>query len=89
MPIFYKDGLKFDTDTGNNKKYKVYLPNGHVVYFGDKRYQQYHDSIGGYIHMDHLDPYRRQRYRERHKNDKGVKLDSPEYPGFWSWYYLW
>lgn len=72
-----------------NKKYSVYVfKDGKIklIHFGDKRYQQYHDRLGLYSHLDHHDENRRKLYRERHKYDH---IDDPNYPGFWSYYCLW
>lgn len=85
MTKYYLDGLIFDSDTGNNKKYKVRY-DGKLIYFGDKRYQQYHDKIGHYSNLDHEDKDRRQRYRNRHKNDK---INDPTHAGYYSYWYLW
>ena len=70
--------------TVKNKKYDAYI-DGKKYSFGDQRYEQYHDKIGYYKDLDHLDDDRRYNYINRHKNDK---LD--EYsPGYLSMYYLW
>ena len=83
--IIRKFGYTFNTDTGNNKKYKVFV-NGKYVFFGDKRYQQYHDRIGYYSRLDHLDTDRRARYRQRHHYDY---INDRNHPGYWSYHYLW
>ena len=85
MVKIHKFGYVFDTDTGNNKKYKV-LYNGKYIYFGDKRYAQFHDRISAYSHLDHLDKKRRKLYYQRHENDN---FNDPNYAGFWSANYLW
>ena len=83
--IIHMFGHTFNTDTGNNKKYKV-LVNGKYVYFGDRRYEQYYDKIGAYFYLNHLDKERRARYRERHRNDF---INDPSHAGYWSYNYLW
>ena len=85
MMIIRKFGHVFDTNTGNNKKYKV-LVNGKYVYFGDKRYQQYRDKIGYYSMKDHGDKTRRENYRSRHQGDH---INDPNFAGYWSYRYLW
>ena len=85
MVVYYKDGYKFDTNTHNNKKYKVCY-NNKLIYFGDKRYQQYYDKLGHYSHLNHLDKQRRQNFKNRHKNDN---YNNPNYSSYWSYRYLW
>lgn len=77
---------RFKRSTKLNKKYMVITPKGRTIHFGDKRYQHYHDKIGLYKHLDHNDSKRRALYRQRHKKDK---INDPEYPGYYSWRYLW
>ena len=79
------DGLIFDSDTGNNAKYKVKYKNK-TIYFGDGRYQQYKDQIGHYSDNDHNDKKRRKLYHARHKNDN---FTDPTYPSYYSSKYLW
>lgn len=69
------------------KKYDVFDCRTHkkLASFGDIRYQQYHDKIGYYKELDHLDNIRRKNYRNRHRNDN---LDRPS-AGYFSYYYLW
>lgn len=73
-----------------NKKYSVMVKstsgNLKIIHFGDSRYQQYHDQIGRYQHLDHFDRERRKRYRQRHIKDN---INNKNTPGYWSWWYLW
>ena len=66
-----------------------------TVQFGDRRYQQYHDStpLKLYSHLDHWDNARRSRYRKRHQNIL-LKDGTPAYkkkytPAYFSYKYLW
>jgi hypothetical protein len=81
--------IGFEQGTGY-KKYNALIlstAQGKIkkIPFGDKRYQQYHDKIGLYSHLDHNDEIRRLNYKKRHKNDKLNEFS----PGYFSWYYLW
>lgn len=51
------------------KKYYAEV-GGRKVHFGDVRYQQYHDKMGRYSHLDHLNPARRASYKTRHHKDR-------------------
>lgn len=79
----------FEIPTSGFKKYNAVLQNarGEVkrVGFGDRRYEQYHDKIGRYAHLDHFDPKRRDNYRKRHAGENAVPLT----PGWFAWHYLW
>jgi hypothetical protein len=73
------------------KKYSVYVMNDQtnnkkLIHFGDARYEQFHDKLGKYSHLDHEDPRRRALYRKRHRRDNINNMDSPAY---WSWHFLW
>lgn len=59
------------------KKWRVYLPDGVHVDYGDSRYEDY---------LIHKNVDRKNRYKIRHKNDN---IEDPHYPGFWSWHHLW
>lgn len=72
-----------------NKKYDIFKDDKKILSFGDRRYSHYTDKLGYYKHLDHNDKDRRKLYRIRHKEDKGVVLNSPKYPGFFSWHFLW
>lgn len=81
--------IGFEQGTGY-KKYNalIYDDSNNLVKkipFGDRRYQQYHDKIGLYSHLDHHDERRRLNYQKRHKNDKLNEFS----PGYFSWHYLW
>ena len=74
------------------KKYNAILKNkktGKIkkVPFGSSLYQQYKDSTGLnlYSDLDHNDPDRRRKYRQRHQKDMKNKFSS----GYFSWHYLW
>lgn len=70
-----------------NKKYDVYDKNYHYKFsYGDIRYQHYKDAFKYYSSLNHLDEQRRKNYRTRHKNDY---INNPDYPGFWSYHFLW
>lgn len=51
------------------KKYYT-IVDGKRVYFGDQRYQQFHDKIGYYSFLDHNDHKRRESYWNRHGRSK-------------------
>ena len=96
MSVIYKfhkkvDGFDFYAPSYHDgKKYDVYFinpPTGRTVHvsFGDTNYQQYHDKIGYYSSLDHMNQKRRTNYRQRHKNDDLDHLT----PGYFSYYYLW
>ncbi len=96
MSVIYKfhkkiDGFDFYAPSiHKDKKYDVYFktPYGNKtinVSFGDIHYQQYHDKIGYYATLDHMNKKRRDRYRSRHQNDDLDHLT----PGYFSYYYLW
>jgi hypothetical protein len=76
--------------TPKGKKYSVYVKstksNPKLIHFGASGYQQYKDKIGLYSNLDHLDKNRRALYRKRHANDH---ILNKNYPGYWSWKYLW
>lgn len=59
------------------KKWRVWLPDGSHVDYGDSRYEDY---------LIHKDVERKNAYRNRHKHDN---IENPTYPGFWSWWHLW
>jgi len=59
------------------KKWRVYLPDGSHVDYGDDRYQDY---------TQHKNLNRKNSYRNRHKHDN---IENPHFPGFWSWHHLW
>jgi hypothetical protein len=76
------DLYKLYKSTRKNKKFDIYIVNpktGRIlkVSFGDSRYEDY---------TIHKDKQRRERYRNRHRNDK---LDDITSAGFWSYHVLW
>lgn len=75
-----------EPSTKKNKKYDVYLDDKYLLSFGDIRYQQYKDRLGYYSKLNHNDPERRDLYKTRHHHDH---INDPNYPGFWSWWFLW
>ena len=88
MTQFRKSKTKF-------KKYDALTPKGRWIPFGDKRYFQYRDAtpLKLYKHLDHNDPARRKRFRDRHREIK-TKDGTPAYldkeqPAYYSWHYLW
>jgi len=76
----------YDKNTPRGKKYSVITPKGKLIHFGAAGYEQYKDRIGKYKSLDHKDPVRRKAYRLRHSSDY---ITDPEYPGYYSWKYLW
>ena len=80
----------FEISKHKNKKYDAILFNKYnskkaIISFGDKRYQQYHDRLGYYKHLNHGDKTRKLNYRKRHVKDIGNKYSS----GWFSLHYLW
>ena len=102
MPTLPK-GTKFIIPKSGNKKYTAIIPQPNNktkrVSFGDRRYQQYKDSVpksmggGKWSKKNHLDPQRRKSYRARHGNLRckdGKKCITKKYsPAWFSYYYLW
>lgn len=86
-------GYKFYWSKGTGcKKYKVEIidSDGYKVktlQFGDKRYEQYKDSVPLklYSHLDHGDKNRRRLYRIRHDKDRHRPLTA----GWFADKYLW
>ena len=70
-----------------NKKYDAVFDDGHVVSFGDRRYQHYEDrtKLRAFSHLDHLDPARRAAFDARHRKNIGRKYSA----GWFSKQYLW
>lgn len=66
------------------KKYYA-LVEGKHVYFGDIRYQQYHDKMGYYKILDHNDQKRRSLYWSRHNKS----IDKIGTPGWFAIHILW
>lgn len=80
--------VAFYPSNRENKKYKavVYKDSKKIgtYHFGDKRYEQYKDSVSNlYSKLNHNDKERRKLYRARHKEGKFPS------PAWFSWNYLW
>jgi hypothetical protein len=75
------------------KKYSVYTPSGRLIHFGDRRYEQYCDTLGHWSHLDHHDKKRRRSYWARHKairrGDGSLAYTNRESPEYYSMKYLW
>ena len=80
------------------KKYTAIMPDGSRSSFGDRRYEQYKDSVpksqggGLYAYLNHKDKDRRKAYRKRHSSIlTGTKraIDVKYSPAWFSYYYLW
>lgn len=78
-----------------NKKYTAITPDGKMVHFGDRRFEQFHDRtpLHLYSHLDHNNTARRINYRRRHRAIL-LKNGEPAYkkkysPAWFSYYYLW
>ena len=90
-----KSSITFIRGPANHKYTAIINKNGKKlrVNFGDKRYEQYHDKIGLYSHLDHNDKERRKRYIKRHSaiiNKDGSKAVNVKYsPAWFSLRYLW
>lgn len=74
------------------KKYIAVLLNPQTnrevrVSFGDRRYEQYHDRIGKYKHLDHQNKERRRLYRLRHAGE-GEERNKYK-AGWFAWHILW
>lgn len=92
-------GMKFIVPSTGYKKYTAILKDGKRVSFGDRRYEQYKDSVpvsmggGKWKKKDHKDKDRRKNYRARHGAlvcKDGKKCISKKYsPAWFSYYYLW
>ena len=70
-----------------NKKYSVYvMKNGKVklLHFGDRRYQQYNDTLGYFSKLDHNDKIRRNRYYARMGETKDITTAK-----YWANNFLW
>lgn len=83
--------LYWSRGTGH-KKYKVVITdlNGvklKTVQFGDKRYEQYKDSVPLklYSHLNHNDKNRRRLYKNRHEKDRHNHFTA----GWFADKYLW
>ena len=83
----------FALSSRKNKKYMVISPKGEVIHFGDTRYQQFHDKLGAYSHLDHNDKQRRDRYLKRAKGIKNkegkLTWKDKESANYYAVKYLW
>lgn len=81
--------MEWSRGTTGHAKYRVRLPDGRVVQFGDTRYQHFRDRtpLRLYSHLDHGDAERRRRYRLRH-GAQGHHLKKHS-PAWFAWHYLW
>lgn len=97
MPSYYHKSdyklIGFEKSKRKNKKYLAALEHkktGKVVklHFGDKRYQHFKDStpLKKFSHLDHKDPERRRRFRQRHKS---FLKDGYYSPSYFSYHFLW
>lgn len=64
MPWTFKGYRIFRSVDKPNKKYYALVGNRRV-YFGARAYQHYRDRLGAYSRLDHLDPERRRRFKQR------------------------
>jgi hypothetical protein len=90
---------KFEKSTRKGKKYMVRYKDK-LIHFGalkpdGKGYLHYKDitGLGLYSNLDHNDPERRKRYRDRHSKIL-LKDGTPAYKNknqssYWAYYYLW
>lgn len=88
MTIYYKFGYKFVAPSKTeHKKYDVYdvKTDKKIASFGDVRYEQYHDKIGHYSHLNHHNEGRRRLYKMRHIKD----IHNMNSAGGFSFKYLW
>ena len=86
----------FDSHTPKGKKYSVYvLKNNkpHLIHFGCRTMQQYHDKIGRWKALDHLDKDRRANYLARARgivNGQGkLTYKDKNHANYYSINYLW
>lgn len=85
--------IKFEKSNRKHKKYNAIIQNKITkknvkIPFGDNRYEQFLDitGLGAYSHKNHLDIFRRENYRKRHKTFLKHDMFSA---GFFSYYFLW
>lgn len=92
--------MEFKKSTNSTKKYMVKTPSGRWIHFGalsqdGKKYQHYKDTtpLKLYTHLNHNDPERRRRYKERHSKillkDGTPAYKDREQPAYYSWNFLW
>ena len=69
----------YDIFVSDKKEKKYYAVGPHSkkkIYFGSATYQQYHDKMGHYKHLDHGDKERRRLFKARHNKNRH-KVGSP------------
>ena len=92
--------MEFKKSTNYNKKYMVKTPSGRWIHFGaltpnGKGYFHYRDTtpLKLYTHLNHNDPERRRRYKERHSKillkDGTPAYKDREQSAYYSWNFLW
>ena len=92
--------LRFEVPEKGRAKYRAVFADGRPsVEFGDRRYQQYHDSVpesmggGKWSHLNHGDEKRRERYRARagkqRTADGELAISHPGSAAWFSYWFLW
>jgi hypothetical protein len=71
---------KLEESTRKDKKWKVTTPNGKIINFGAKGYEDY---------TIHKDDNRRDNYISRHKTRENWTETGIETAGWWSYWLLW
>lgn len=99
MPPQLPPGTKFKVPKGGDKKYVACIPGHKPVYFGNRNYEHYKDSVpkrlggGKWSHLDHGDPKRRKSFQARHRGIKlknGKSACTKKYTACWfSYNFLW
>jgi len=89
--VFYDKGI-----TPTSKKYSVFVLRNnkpHLIHFGYRSMQHYHDKIGRWKHLDHNDKERRKNYLARAKGirDKygNLTYKDKNHANFYAIRYLW
>lgn len=80
--------IGFEKSLNPKKKYDAYIQDDDIIKkisFGDSRYEQFHDKIGKWSHLDHNNENRRRLYKLRHEKDRHIKFT----PGWLSDTFLW
>jgi len=93
MSQVYKYKPFFDKSVPYPYKYGVLVANDKIIYFGDRRYEQYYDKGGVWKHLNHGDKERRRRYLARARGIKNkygkVTCNDKNSANYWSIHYLW
>jgi hypothetical protein len=78
-------------ESNEHKKYEVYdaKTGDYITAFGSKPHTHYFDKFGYYKHLNTLDKQQRKRFRDRHRKDRGVVEDNPQFAGWWAYRFLW